>query len=289
MFGARLEYSSWYMTVRRMPPHRREPPVPVLVVAVALFGLAIGSFLNVIIYRLPQHLSLSAPASHCPNCGKAIRMRHNVPVLGWLVLRGKCADCSSSISSRYPLVELITGVGFIAVTLRLNQLDLLPATPAYLYFVAVAITLTMIDIDVHRLPDAIVLPSYVVLALGLTFAALISDHPSSLLRATIGGFGLYLFYWLMRLAYPKGMGGGDVKLAGLLGAMLAYLSYSSLLIGAFLAFVLGGIWSVALLASGKASRKSRIPFGPFMLAAAFISLFASTQVAGWYSNLVLKT
>jgi leader peptidase (prepilin peptidase)/N-methyltransferase len=263
--------------------------MPVLLVAVALFGLAIGSFLNVVIYRLPANKSLSTPPSHCPHCQHPVRTRHNLPVVGWLILRGKCADCGSWISIRYPLVELATGLLFVAVTLRLHQLGLLPATPAYLYFTAIAVCLTMIDVDVHRLPNSIVLPSYPIIAVLLTLGSVISDHPGALLRAAIGALALYSFYGLLRLSYPKGMGGGDVKLAGIIGGMLSYLSYPTLLVGAFLGFFIGGLWGVAILSTGRVSRKSRLPFGPFMLAGAFISLFVSTQVADFYTDLVFRT
>jgi len=134
--------------------------MPVLLVFVALLGLAIGSFLNVVIYRVPRGESLISPPSHCPSCDRPIRNRHNVPVFGWLALRGRCADCQAPISPRYPLVEAATGLVFVAFAARLYSLDLLPALPAYLYFAAIGIALAMIDFDCHRLPNAIVLPSY---------------------------------------------------------------------------------------------------------------------------------
>ncbi|UQX89549.1 prepilin peptidase [Jatrophihabitans telluris] len=263
--------------------------MPVVIVAVALLGLAIGSFLNVVIYRLPAGKSLSRPSSHCPVCGNPIRNRHNLPVIGWLILRGRCADCRSRISIRYPLVELTTGVLFVLVALRLNQLSLLSVLPAWLCFAAIAIALTMIDVDVHRLPDAIVLPSYPVLALLLTLGAVTHDTPWALLRMLIGGLALWLSYLLLHLAYPAGMGWGDVKLAGIVGAMLGYLSYSSLLVGAFAAFFLGSLVSVPLLVSSRASRKSRIPFGPFMLAGAFLALWLARPIADAYLHLINVT
>ena len=135
-----------------------------LVFLVALLGLAIGSFLNVVIYRVPRGESLISPASQCPSCGAAIRARHNVPLFGWLVLRGRCADCRTPISFRYPLVELACALLFVAVTLRFDHLGLLSALPAYLYFGAIGIALALIDLDVQRLPNSIVLPSYPVIA-----------------------------------------------------------------------------------------------------------------------------
>ena len=160
--------------------------MPVLLVAIGLLGLAIGSFLNIVIHRVPMLASLSHPSSRCPECGHAIRHRHNVPVLGWLVLRGRCADCAAPISPRYPIVELLTAVLFVTVTVRLVQLDLLTALPAFLWFAAAGIALAMIDLDVGRLPNVIVLPAYPILAALLTVAALVSHDPGALLRAAIG-------------------------------------------------------------------------------------------------------
>lgn len=262
--------------------------MPVVIAAVALLGLAVGSFLNVVIYRVPAGMSLSHPSSYCPSCDRPIRWRHNVPVLGWLILRGRCADCRTPISPRYPLVELTTTVVFVLLALRLQQLHLLSALPAYLYFASIGVALTMIDTDTHRLPNVIVLPSYPVLALLLTLATVVRDEPSALLRAAIGGVALYSFYFMTHLAYPRGMGFGDVKLAGLIGAMLGYVSYSTLLIGAFLAFALGSVVSVALLASGRASRKSHLPFGPYMIVAVLLALFVASPVSSFYSQLALS-
>lgn len=263
--------------------------MPVLIAAVALLGLAIGSFLNVVICRVPLELSLSRPASRCPACEQPIRRRHNVPVFGWLILRGRCADCRAPISVRYPLVELLCAILFIAVTWQLARLQLIPALPAYLIFVAAGLALSMIDLDVHRLPNAIVLPAYPVLALALTIAAVVLDDPSSLLRSVICGLALYGCYFVLAFCYPAGMGFGDVKLAGIIGGMLGFLSYQALLVGAFAAFVIGGVVGVALLWSRRGSRKSHLPFGPFMIAGALLALFATTPISDLYSQLLLTT
>ena len=260
--------------------------MPVLIVAAALIGLAIGSFLNVVIHRVPLELSLSTPGSHCPNCDHPIRARHNVPVIGWLALRGRCADCSTAISVRYPLVELATGLLFVAVSWQASRLDELPALPALLFFTAAGIALTLIDLDVHRLPNAIVLPSYPVVALLLTLAAVVADDPAALVRAAIGGLALFGGYFALAFAYPEGMGFGDVKFAGLIGIVLGFLSYQALLVGAFAAFVLGGVVGVVVLLLRHGSRKTALPFGPFMFTGALIALFAGPQIAGLYTDLV---
>ena len=168
--------------------------MPILIAAVALLGLAVGSFLNVVIYRVPRGESLVRPGSHCPNCGEAVRTRHNLPVFGWLMLRGRCADCREPISVRYPLVELVTALLFVAVTVQLAHLGLLEALPAYLFFAAVGIALTAIDLDVMRLPNAIVYPTYFVLAALLTAASLLDGSLEPLVRAAIGAAALFAFY-----------------------------------------------------------------------------------------------
>lgn len=263
--------------------------MPVLIVAVTLLGLAIGSFLNVVVQRVPLEQSLSRPPSQCPNCHGPIRKRHNVPVLGWLALRGRCADCAARISLRYPLVELGTAALFVAVTWQVDRLHLLPALPAYLGFAAIGISLSLIDLDVKRLPNSIVLPSYPVLALLLTIAAVTLDDPASLVRAGICGLALFGFYFILAFSYPAGMGFGDVKLAGLVGGMLGFLSYQALLVGAFAAFLTGGIVGVLVIALRLGSRKSSIPFGPFMILGALLAVFSTAPIADFYTRLVLST
>ena len=256
-----------------------------LVFFVALLGLAVGSFLNVVIYRVPRGESLVTPASHCPSCGVPIRPWHNVPLFGWLFLRGRCASCRTRISVRYPLVELGCALLFVALALRLSHLGLLSALPAYLYFAAIGIALALIDLDVQRLPNSIVLPSYPVVAGLLAVAAGVHGSWSPLLRAVIGGAILFAFYFALAFAYPAGMGFGDVKLAGLLGAVLAYLSWRVLVVGAFGGFVLGAVVGLVVLATGRGGRKTALPFGPFMIAGALIAIFAGSSIADAYSHL----
>jgi leader peptidase (prepilin peptidase)/N-methyltransferase len=250
-----------------------------LLVLALVLGVAIGSFLNVVVYRVPRGESLSRPRSHCPACRAPIRPQHNVPVLGWLVLRGRCADCRVRIPVRYPLVELGTGVAFAVVTARLAGLHLLSAAPAFLYFTAAGIALALIDLDCRRLPNAIVLPSYPVLAIALAASAWWQHDWWSLARAGIGCAALLTFFGAVVLAHPAGMGLGDVKLAGVIGAVLGYLSWNALVIGAFLGFFLGAVVGVAVIATGRGNRKSAVPFGPFMIAGALLALFVAGPIA----------
>jgi leader peptidase (prepilin peptidase)/N-methyltransferase len=255
-------------------------------VLAGVLGLAVGSFLNVVIYRVPAGESVVRPASRCPSCGAPIRNRHNIPVFGWLVLRGRCYDCKAPISPRYPLVELATGLLFFAVTWRILHIGLGSALPAFLYLTAIGVALTMIDVDVKRLPDKIVLPSYGVLAALLTVASISSHDWWALGRAGVGAAGLFTFYFLVAFAYPAGMGFGDVKLAFILGGMLAYLSWDAFGVGAFGGFLLGALGGVALMATRRGNRKSAIPFGPYMIAAAMLAIFVAHPVAHAYLRLV---
>lgn len=258
-------------------------PQPLLLSIVGLLGLAVGSFLNVVIHRVPRDESLVRPGSHCPHCGTAVRNRHNIPVLGWLLLRGRCADCGTSISARYPLVEAGTAALFVAVAARFGWSWELPA---YLYLAAVAIALAAIDLDVLRLPDRIVLPSYGVAPLLLVPATIAGHNLHAAARGLAAAAVLYAVYRLLA-AIPQGMGGGDVKLAPLLGLYLGWLGWSSVAVGAFGGFVLGGVVGVALLATRRAGRRSRIPFGPSMLAGALLAVFAASPIAGWYASLLV--
>jgi leader peptidase (prepilin peptidase)/N-methyltransferase len=258
-------------------------PQPMLLGIVALLGLAVGSFLNVVIHRVPRGESLVRPGSHCPHCGNEVRNRHNIPVFGWLLLRGRCADCRAPISARYPLVEAGTAALFVAVAAKFGWSWELPA---YLYLAAVAIALAAIDLDVLRLPDQIVLPSYVVALLLFVPAILVEDGWGTAARALIAAAVLWVVFEIIS---RFGMGRGDVKLAPLLGLYLGWLGWSAVAVGAFSAFLLGGVVGVALMAFKLANRKSRIPFGPYMLAGAFLAVFAAAPIADWYSALLIPT
>jgi leader peptidase (prepilin peptidase)/N-methyltransferase len=239
---------------------------------VVVLGLLIGSFLNVVIWRVPRAESVVSPPSACPACGHPIRARDNVPVLSWLLLRGRCRDCAAPISPRYPVVEAATAALFALVLLRFGWTWSLPA---YLFLAAVAIALALIDLDFHRLPSSIVLPAYPVLAGLLLLATWNPGGPSDwglLIPALIGCAALFGFYFALAVIRPGGMGMGDVRLAGLLGLALGWLGWGPLVFGAFAAFVLGGVYSLALLATRRASRKSGIPFGPWMLLGAAVGI-----------------
>jgi leader peptidase (prepilin peptidase)/N-methyltransferase len=255
-----------------------------LCVLTAVLGLAVGSFLNVVIWRVPRGESVVRPASHCPSCGAAVRPRDNVPLVGWLLLRGRCRDCDQRISGRYPAVEVATAVVFVVLTVRVG-VD--AALPAFLYLGAIGVALTMIDVDVKRLPDAIVLPSYLVSLALLTGAALLEEDWSALVRAVIGMVVLYAFYFVLAFIYPAGMGFGDVKLAGVLGLYLGWLGWAELVIGGFLGFLYGGVVGLLLMLVRRAGRKSQIPFGPFMLVGALTAILWGGALADLYLDSVV--
>lgn len=280
-----------------------------LALAVGLFGLLIGSFLNVVVYRVPNGLSIVSPPSACPGCGGQIRPRDNIPVLSWLLLRGKCRQCREPISARYPLVELGTGLAFAAVTVwvvdstsstsgisliepGLSLIEPVEITAgilmliAYLYLAAISIALALIDADTHRLPNVIVMPSYLVAAALLSASALLAGGLEALLLAAIGGASMWAFYFALAFFYPAGMGLGDVKLAGLLGIYLGFLGIGPLLVGAFGAFLLGGVYALILIWMKRAGRKSGIPFGPWMLLGAWLGILAGEGLWGGYLGLI---
>ncbi|WP_241961107.1 prepilin peptidase [Salinibacterium hongtaonis] len=263
-----------------------------LIVVVGVLGLLIGSFLNVVVYRLPLRESIVSPGSRCPKCGHPVRWWDNLPVVSWLLLRGRCRDCQASISLRYPAVELLTGALFAATawwafsTDAVDGVAVLPFLVAVLYLAAISVALGLIDLDTHTLPNRIVGPAYIVAGALLATTSLMSGDIGALVRAAIGAAILFLAYLVMALARPGGMGLGDVKLAGVLGLYLGWLGWGSLAVGGFAAFLLGGLYSIALLALRKANRKSGIPFGPWMLGGAWVGIFAGQPVWDAYLSWV---
>ncbi|MGO4301098.1 prepilin peptidase [Leifsonia sp. RAF41] len=269
------------------------------VVCAGVFGALIGSFLNVVVYRVPAGRSIVSPPSACGSCGTEIKPYDNIPVVSWLALRGRCRTCRSAISIRYPLVEAATAGAFALVAWWFWAGPQAPAAGgtgavvaglltlvAFLYLTAITIALALIDLDTHRLPNTIVLPSYVVGLVLLGAAALVAGDPMALLRAVIGAAALYVFYLILALVYPGGMGFGDVKLAGALGLFLGYLGWAPLVVGAFAAFLLGGLFALVLVVTRRAGRGSGIPFGPWMLAGAWLGILAGPTIGSAYLALL---
>ena len=255
-------------------------------VVCGLFGLLIGSFLNVVIWRVPRDESVVRPRSHCPKCGEPITPRDDIPLVSWLLLRGRCRHCGNPISVRYPLVELACGLLFAGFAIRFGAHVVLLA---YLYLAAIGLALAMIDFDHKRLPDVLTLPSYPVAIVLLGLAAVL-DHRghTPFVRALLAGAALYAFYEVIGFIQPRGMGGGDIKLSGVLGLYLGWLGWGELVVGAFAAFLIGAVVSIGLVVFAGAGRKTKVPFGPFMLLGTLVGIYAGHAVAHAYTSFTLS-
>jgi len=242
-----------------------------MLVAVVLFGLAIGSFLNVVIVRVPEGRSLWHPRSACPGCSAQLAWHDNIPVLSFLWLRGRCRRCGMRISPRYPIVEGVTAAALAAVYLAFGPTgDFMVAA----VLLATLVVVTAIDLKHQLIPDVITLPGIVV---GLA-ANLAIGHVSwldSVIGIVMGG-GLFL---VIILVSRGGMGGGDMKLGAMLGA---FLGWKALLFALFAAIVLGGVVAIAVLVSGLRGRKDPIPFGPFLAAGGAMALFWGERIIDWW-------
>lgn len=269
----------------------------VLATFVGVAGLSIGSFLNVVVYRVPLGLSIVRPASACPGCGSAIRARDNVPVLSWLLLGRRCRDCRTSISARYPLVELLTGVAFIAVALLFAPQIASAHGPAaivgaslelvaFLVLAGISIALSAIDLELRRLPNQIVLFGLIAGVVLLVPAILLAGEPELLISAAIGAAGSFLFYLLLAVVGRGGMGMGDVKLAGVLGLYLGALGWAQLAVGVLAAFAVGAIAGAIILVIRRSVKDRSLPFGPWMFVGAWIGIVGGEQIAAGYLQLV---
>jgi leader peptidase (prepilin peptidase) / N-methyltransferase len=239
---------------------------------VVILGLVVGSFLNVVIARLPDRRSLWAPASACPGCGNAIAWHDNVPLVSFIALRGRCRACAAPISWRYPIVEgataILFGVAWIVFGGSLVDFTVAAA------LLAALVAVTAIDLRYQIIPDAITLPG--VLA-GLV--ASVASHRVSWMESAGGillGAGLFVAVIVLSRG---GMGGGDLKLGAMLGA---FLGWKAIIVALFIAVVLGGVSAIALLASGRLARKDAIPFGPFLAVGGAMALFWGNAIVAWY-------
>lgn len=244
-----------------------------------VLGLLIGSFLNVVVYRVPAGQSVVSPPSSCPACSHPVRPRDNIPVVSWVLLRGRCRDCAEPISARYPLVEAGCAALFVALTLRFG---LSPVLPAMLFLAAMGLALALIDLDVSRLPFEISIPGLGVTALLLVGAGF-ADGWSPIAVALLSAGAWFGLYWsLWRGTRGRGMGLGDVVLAPTLGLALGWLGWGPSLVGLLGGFAIGSVVGVTLMAIGRAGRRTQIPYGPSMLAGALVGVFAGSAIWGAY-------
>ncbi len=247
----------------------------------AVFGLVLGSFLSVVIYRVPRKESIVAPRSACPQCGATIEARDNVPVLSYVLLRGRCRSCGARISLRYPLLELATAALFAGASLRFHA-PYTAAVMALLFMVLEAVA--VIDIEHQIVPNRILYPSLVAFAVLVAVGVAVGDD-MGLVRAGLGFLAFGGGLLVVAVISPGGMGMGDVKLAALIGLVLGALGLRYVAVAAALAILAGGLGGIALMVFAGASRKAKIPFGPYLAAGAVAAAFLAPTIASWYTGL----
>ncbi|MEC7992432.1 MAG: A24 family peptidase [Pseudomonadota bacterium] len=273
---------------------------PGLSISLTILGLVVGSFLNVVIYRLPkmmeaqwqrdyaqfsgevsevsENLSLAFPGSRCPHCGAAIKATQNIPVISYLALGGKCASCKAPISVRYPVVEALTALLWVLCGLQFGVSNALAGA---MLLTSVLVVLTAIDLDHQLLPDSLTLPLVwigLLLNIDNTFVSL----ESAVLGAVFGYLCLWSVFWLFKIVTGKeGMGHGDFKLLAALGAWFGLAALPTIVL---LSSVVGAVLGVALIATGKQDRETPMPFGPFLAGAGLIHLFYPNVLLTWVAG-----
>jgi leader peptidase (prepilin peptidase)/N-methyltransferase len=252
-------------------------PLGIGLVVAAIGGLIVGSFLNVVVHRLPRGESLARPGSHCPRCDAPVRPYDNVPVVSWLALRGRCRACGERIAARYPLVETATAALFVAVVLgRDSTVEIVLG----LALVAVLLPAALIDLDHRKIPNRLLAPGAIVAVVAGT-ALDPAGEPERLIAGAAAG-GLLL---LAALAYPRGMGMGDVKLAAVMGLFLGRAVGPAMLAALVMGVVVG---AVVIARHGAArGRKTAVPFGPMLGLGGLFGLFAGGAVVSWYTTAFL--
>lgn len=241
-----------------------------------VIGLCIGSFLNVCIYRIPEGKSIVSPGSTCMACNQPIRFYDNIPVISYLLLRGRCRNCHAPFSFRYPLIEILSGLFAAGAYLRWG---LHPEAFIYYGFIAVLLVITFIDIDHYIIPDVISLPGIPAGLLASFFLPEVT-FKASLLGVLLGGGMLFAVAWgYERFARKEGMGGGDIKLLGMIGA---FVGWKGVLVTLFTASVAGTLIGGAVMLYTRSSLKLKIPFGPFLAIGAMIHIFFGQELMVWY-------
>jgi leader peptidase (prepilin peptidase)/N-methyltransferase len=245
-----------------------------------VMGLCIGSFLNVCIYRLPNSQSLVRPRSTCPHCNTVIRFYDNIPVLSYLWLKGRCRHCGAAIALRYPIVELLGGLFALGTYLKFG---LTIETPIYYIFIAALLVVTFIDLDHRIIPDVITL-SGIPLFFIASFLLPRITWTQSLLGILVGGGSLFLVAWTYHLITKKdGMGGGDIKLLAMIGAVVGW---QGVLFTIFASSLLGTLAGLAVMVQSRQGMKLAVPFGPFLAIGSIIYLFFGTRLITLYINLL---
>ncbi len=255
-------------------------PFHIQLIFAGLFGLSLGSFLNVCIYRIPEKKSIINPPSSCTACGNRIRFYDNIPLISYIILRGRCRQCGTNISIKYPLIELVTGLLSLALITRYNLLNnSLDRYFIYLLFISALIVISFIDLKHQIIPDRISI-SGIIAGLVISFFSSHLEWYDSLAGIIAGGGSLYLFAFIFEfLTKKEGMGGGDIKLLAMIGAWMGWRSIPFIILSSSLIGTILG--TIALLLSKKGLR-TRIPFGPFLALGALLCLFFGKELTAWY-------
>ena len=251
-------------------------------VIIFALGLIVGSFLNVVIFRLRAKEKLIFSRSHCPKCKKKLTVKDLIPVFSFIIQKGKCCYCHKKISWQYPLVELVTGVSFLLIFLKFYNNDLLAISYqllAYWFFAAILIIIFVYDFKYYLIPDKVIYPALIItLIFQILFSILNTQY--SILNIIIGSLipGLFFLY-LVLISKEKWLGAGDIKLGFLCGLMLGY---PNILVALFISFIFGALIGIALILSKKKGLKDQVPYGSFLTASTFLTFFIGNQIINWY-------
>ena len=245
-------------------------------VLIFILGLIVGSFSNVCIYRIPKNESIIFPASHCPKCNSPIKPVDNIPLISYILLKGRCRNCKSKISIQYPVVELLTGLIYLIISLIYG---LSVQTLIYIILSSALIIIAFIDLNEEIVPDVISLPG-IVIGFIISFFVTYISFINSALGVVVGG-GIILIIGLAGSAIFKkeAMGGGDVKLAAMIGA---FLGWKYIIISLFLGFFLGALAGIILILSKIKSKEDMVPFGPFIVLGSFVTILWGEKIFSWY-------
>ena len=245
-------------------------------VLIFILGLIVGSFSNVCIYRIPKNESIIFPASHCPKCNSPIKPVDNIPLISYILLKGRCRNCKSKISIQYPVVELLTGLIYLIIYLIYG---LSVQTLIYIILSSALIIIAFIDLNEQIVPDVISLPG-IVIGFIISFLVTYISFINSALGILAGGGIILIIGWAGSVIFKKeAMGGGDVKLAAMIGA---FLGWRYIIISLFLGFFIGALAGIILILSKIKNREDVVPFGPFIVLGSFVTLLWGEKIISWY-------